>query len=843
MNMNITSMSRLQIVALVLIGVISITMGLSATWGYGTSIASPSDTNIGVADESAGIILDRRPSIDPDLMAVLKGLNPNDTADVIVTFVDNDVKAGYSRLFSLLGGSVYVFSELPMIRALLPKWFIDILSQDPHVISIYLNKQLQYFLRESVEAINAPYVWNGVFAPRTCGYNATVAIIDSGIDQTHPDLQNAVILNIKIADGLFINMTGLNTDTTSGHGTHVAGIVAGKGNASDGYYVGVAPCARLIGLGAGEALFILYPLQAYDWILQNYVKYNIRVISNSWGTGPRFDPYDPINIASFEAYKRGIISVFAFGNSGPGIATYNAFAVMPWVIGVAAGTKEGELAWFSSRGIPGHIFIKPTITAPGVDIVSARSSTIGITATDTNINPVDPNWTARYTMLSGTSMATPHVSGVIALMLSVNPKLSPDQIIDIIRNTARPMPGYKEFEVGAGYLDASTAVALAAGVKGDLDTWKPRWNPDKVYEWVFGRTIYTGDLLPSQRYFSGTTPPGERLVGLLGAKNPTHVVSIDRFYDIVPIKVVAELTWTVAACDLDLAVYDPKGNLIAYGGAAIGPEHVEFTAYPNLGNYTFEVVVWLCPAPTPYTLNVTILYGSEKLVKVIKPKPVVQPVDFDYYVTTPRIFKVYNGVGIAAPYYVWGDRAFIRFTVLNVSGSPVDGLSLTVTIVHDTGLIVYTTMARGIGGGTYQVDLSFDQAWPSGRYKILVNGSYKLTTDRSDFYVNWLGVFLKPHERVVGSGGIVTLYLRSATLNSVTLSDIPIRPVIAVYKIYINGTLADFTVGTILNDWVVIQVKMPSASGFYVVRIEGTYSEPLVNRFWRGFFDSWVFIP
>lgn len=836
-----TPMPRLQAVILILVSMLSLAIGLSATW---SPVAGSTDTgSIGGLDEdSSGVVLDKRPSVDPDLLAVLGSLSPSDVVDVIVTFADNDVKANYSRLLSLLGRDLYVFSELPMIRALLPKWFIETLSQDPHVVSIYLNKQFQYLLRESVEVINAPYVWNGVFAPRTCGFNATVAIIDSGIDQTHPDLQNAVIINIKIANGLFINMTGLNTDTTSGHGTHVAGIVAGRGNASDGYYVGVAPCARLVGLGAGETLFILFPLQAYDWILQNYVRYNIRVVSNSWGTGPRFDPYDPINIASFEAYRRGIISVFAFGNSGPGIATYNAYAVMPWVVGVAAGTKEGELAYFSSRGIPGHIFIKPTITAPGVDIVSARSSTVGVTATDTNINPVDPNWTIRYTMLSGTSMATPHVSGVIALMLSVNPKLSPDQIIDILRITARPMPGYGEFEVGSGYLDARAAVDLASRVKGELDTWKPRWNPDKVYEWVFGRTIYTGDLLPSQRYFSGTAPPGERLLGLLGAKNPTHVVSIDRFYEIVPIKVVAELTWAVAVCDLDLAVYDPKGNLIAYGGAGIGSfEHVEFSVYPNMGNYTFEVVVWLCPVPTPYTLNVTILYGSEKLVKIIKPKPVIQPVDFDYYVTTPRIFKVYNGVGIAAPYYVWGDSAFIRFTDLNVSGSPIDGLDLTVTIVHDTGLTVFTAKARNIGGGRYQVDLSFNQSWPSGRFKILVSGPYRLIADKSDFYVNWLGVFLKPHERVSKPGGIITLYLRSATLNSVTLSDVPIRPVIASYKIYVNGTLADFAVGTILNDWVVIQVKIPATPGFYILRIEGTYSEPLANRFWRGFFDSWVF--
>ena len=109
-----------------------------------------------------------------------------------------------------------------------------------------------------------------------------------------------------------------DTDTNAGHGTHCAGIAAGTGAASGGRYAGVAPGANLIGYGSGAVLFILNGLGGFEYALANQARYNIRIISNSWGGTGAFSPTDPIAIASKPAHDRGIVVLFAAGNSGPG---------------------------------------------------------------------------------------------------------------------------------------------------------------------------------------------------------------------------------------------------------------------------------------------------------------------------------------------------------------------------------------------------------------------------------------------------------------------------------------------------------------------------------------------
>src|SRR5439155_879324 len=164
-----------------------------------------------------------------------------------------------------------------------------------------------------------------------------------------------------------------NSETSVGHGTHVAGIAAALGSASSGYYTGVAPGANLMGVGTGDILFIFFALAGFDYILEHQKAYNIQVVNNSWGTSGAFDPKDPINKASKTVHDHGITVVFAAGNEGPDQNTLNPYSVAPWVIGVAAGCKlvspdptnsaihcddpTGQnrapiLADFSSRGIP-----------------------------------------------------------------------------------------------------------------------------------------------------------------------------------------------------------------------------------------------------------------------------------------------------------------------------------------------------------------------------------------------------------------------------------------------------------------------------------------------------------
>jgi serine protease AprX len=407
--------------------------------------------------------------IDPVLQEVLARATGTQPVQAVVTFSSRPSLLDVTAL-SATGVRVMTFSALPMVAVQGTAAQVAAVAALalPRMVSVYYNRPLQYFLDESVELIGATTVWSDL---GFTGQGVTVAVLDSGIDGTHPDLTfgSKVVQNVKLVPDPFA-VTGpvalenlATTDSSSGHGTHCASTIAGSGEASTAGYRGVAPGARLVGLGAGELIVVLSALEGFDWILQNRTRYNIRVVSNSWGTSGAFDPADPINVASKLAHDAGITVVFAAGNAGPENDTLNPYAVAPWVIGVAAGNKDGAtLADFSSRGIPGDPVYQPTITAPGVDIVAARALTGLITPLGA---PSDVSLGAdavRYTTMSGTSMATPHVAGVVALMLEANPSLTPGGIRDALRATATPMDAAPH-EAGAGYVDALAAVTRVQG--------------------------------------------------------------------------------------------------------------------------------------------------------------------------------------------------------------------------------------------------------------------------------------------------------------------------------------------------------------------------------------------
>ncbi|CAH0347091.1 Serine protease AprX [Bacillus sp. CECT 9360] len=381
---------------------------------------------------------------------------------------------------------------MPIAGVIATKSQIDKLAKNDEVQSIYFNKKLTYSNAEATDI-------TGVDRARTdenfriankgfplSGKGIGVVVNDSGVDGTHRDHQfgRNLVQNVMASTNLnafapeLLPITYLehvpNTDTNSGHGTHVAGTVGGTGAMSSGKYEGVAPGADLIGYGSGAALFVLDGIGGFDYAITHQQEYNIRVITNSWGSSGDFDYNDPINIASKKAFDRGITVLFAAGNEGPDENTHNPYAKAPWVISVAAGVKDGTLADFSSRGkkgVGGTFTLdgkqwtwldEPTITAPGVDIVSTRVlapvSSLGI---DKDIELISPAHLPFYTTMSGTSMATPHVAGIVALLLEANPELSPSQVKQVLKKTATEMPGYESWEVGAGYVNAYNAIKLA----------------------------------------------------------------------------------------------------------------------------------------------------------------------------------------------------------------------------------------------------------------------------------------------------------------------------------------------------------------------------------------------
>jgi serine protease AprX len=440
--------------------------------------------------------------LSPTLQNKLASLADN--ASVGMTIVSFNTSNGLQpshlnilRSVGVLGGQT--FPKLGIVAQPMTAGQIRALQNNPNVRSIWSNDRLYYTMNQArmltgVDRLRAtsPFTIQNGGMPVSGAGNFSVLVIDSGIDATHADLQfgSKVIQNVHplvgtdTLEGFTPNVTVENvpnTDQSVGHGTHCAGIIGGSGIRSGGLYGGVAPGVKIVGAGLGAGLFVLNAVGAWEWGLANQYTYNIRVVSNSYGTDGPFDPDSPINIASKMAYDRNIAVVFAGGNAGPTKNTFNPYAKAPWVISVAAGTKEGDLADFSSRGTPREErlanedplddFDAPTITAPGTGrafesnaarFTSAIVSTRAITNLTANGLTADADLPVSaipfYTQISGTSMATPFVAGTIALMLDADPTLTPDEIKEILTATATKMPGRADWEVGSGYLNAYAAV-------------------------------------------------------------------------------------------------------------------------------------------------------------------------------------------------------------------------------------------------------------------------------------------------------------------------------------------------------------------------------------------------
>ena len=517
----------------------------------------------------------------PTRAQVSSSLRYGEVGTLILSFVDDafraravdwmDVHLGVTE-----GNGLGMFENLPMlaVSTMVTPEVVDALVTEFEplgLVSIYQDEPLQYFLNTSVGFIGADAARD---AFGLSGVGIGVAVLDSGVDATHPDLVMGenVARNVKLVGSILDQPVGgylfadtPNSDLTSGHGTHVAGTIAGLGSASNGRYTGVAPGASLVGVGAGDALFILYALQGFDFILKPEVHeaHNIRIISNSWGSSGRFAPYHPISLATKRAYDKNILVVFAAGNGGPGEDTLNPYSASPCAISVAAGDKSGALADFSSRGVPGDALHKPDITAPGVQIIAARATTGAVTPPYSG----DLEYGAFYSRISGTSMATPHVSGVLALMLEANPALTLDTALQMIQETARPMFDangrlLEDWEVGAGYIDAFEAVRAAV-----------RSNKSKF-------ELTTASLAEWQ----GQVGVSVCLLDCVVANEDTK--TFDVASGTTALRVMID--WANPAEDLDLYVYDPAGNLAASSATLNVPEAVSI-ASPAAG--TWMVVV------------------------------------------------------------------------------------------------------------------------------------------------------------------------------------------------------------------------------------------------------------
>ncbi|MET8139307.1 S8 family serine peptidase [Sphaerisporangium sp. NPDC005288] len=307
------------------------------------------------------------------------------------------------------------------------------------ITRIWLDGVVKADLADTTAQIGAPEVWAG----GDTGQGVDVAVLDTGVDTGHPDLAGRLA-----ATRSFVPEE--DAEDHNGHGTHVASTVAGTGAASDGREKGVAPGAELhIGkvLSNGGSGMDSWVLAGMEWAA---VDQHAKVINMSLGSDVPSDGTDPLSAAVDRlSAQTGALFVVAAGNtgapysiSGPGAADA--------ALTVGAVDSTDAVASFSSQGPRvGDGALKPEITAPGVDVLAARSRYASEGEGD-------------YQTLSGTSMATPHAAGAAALLAAAHPELDGRQLKDLLTSTSRPTPSYDAFQGGSGRLDV--AAAAQAGV-------------------------------------------------------------------------------------------------------------------------------------------------------------------------------------------------------------------------------------------------------------------------------------------------------------------------------------------------------------------------------------------
>jgi serine protease AprX len=408
-----------------------------------------------------------------------------------------------------LGGSI--LGDLPLINgvvALLDGPGIVSLSNQSNVVYISPDRPLIPLDVNANGAINAQFAWQSNYT----GAGIGVALIDSGVNN-HVDLLYGILPISRIADNQSFVSGNSSSADQYGHGTHIAGLIAGDGLASTGplfteTFKGVAPGAKIVNLrvldenGAGTDSEVI---AAINQAISMKSQYNIRVMNLSLGRAV-FESYqqDPLCQAVEQAWKNGIVVVVAAGNNGrylptQGYGTITAPGNDPYVITVGAMKPMGTptrtddlIASYSSKGptVIDHI-VKPDIVAPGNLLISTETPNTTLYTTDTSnqipyssymyIGSSSPS--QYYYTLSGTSMATGMVSGAVADLLQAQPRLTPDQVKARLMQTAYktfpqsssvydPVSGntyvsqYDVFTVGAGYLDLEAALQSTAVANG-----------------------------------------------------------------------------------------------------------------------------------------------------------------------------------------------------------------------------------------------------------------------------------------------------------------------------------------------------------------------------------------
>ena len=365
----------------------------------------------------------------------------------LISFVERKVKDGdiseYNSFFII--NSIYIKGRAELIEKIARRSDVESIRLNHTIVS---DKEEIVKRKSSLSEATSYVPWNleSIQADRVTktGKNIVVGIIDSGVNANHPELQNALLPG-GFKD--FVEPTNTEPKDETGHGTHVAGTILGR-------TIGIAKDAKLVvarvfnkeGEASDEGL-----LAAGQWILEK----KPQVVNNSWG-GNRDDSFYDDIVKKWKA--AGIVPIFSSGNTGEynagGEGSIGSPGSLEDSFSVGALTKDDRLAKFSLRGPSKHTNkFKPEISAPGVNILSA-------------------DYKGGYVLKTGTSMAAPHVTGAVALILEANKNLSVDKVEDILKSTATPLTDdhyISSPNMGYGYGKLNVYKAVEAALGKDVD--------------------------------------------------------------------------------------------------------------------------------------------------------------------------------------------------------------------------------------------------------------------------------------------------------------------------------------------------------------------------------------